>query len=173
MAINADFIVLEDGTKAKLTASEQIYEGSPLTLDATTGSLKLAAKADKVYGLSKLDSNNYRDFAFGESGAFGSGQLTVVIQGQVSVSPSVFNEIEVTTHTGPTPSSTTVNLYDTSKTYVPGQPLYVDASGYISNAAADKTSLFGRVVMPLVGSTGGALVIDLLPMASTVAADLK
>ena len=174
MAINADFIVLEDGTKAK-KAGEMVYEGSPLTLH-TDGSLKLAGPTDKVYGLSKLDSNSYRDFAFGEFGAFGSGQLTVVVQGQVSVSPSIFNQIEITTATLPVGSTVVVPLYDDSKDYVPGQALYVatvTGVNVISNTPSDNTSLFARVLQPHLHGTGGALVIELLPMASTVKTEMK
>ena len=42
--------------------------------------LKVAGAGDKIYGLSKLDSNSYQDFSFGEYAAFGSGQLTVLGQ---------------------------------------------------------------------------------------------
>ena len=172
MAINADFIIHEDGTKAKLTPGDQIYEGSPLTLDATTGSLKLAAKADKVYGLSKVNSNQYQDLAFGEFGAFGSGMLTVVCAGQVEVSNSIFNEIEITTATQLPPSSpVVVALFDNTKQYVPNQALYVDAAGLISNtpASGGKASLLGKVLQPLAIGSNGPLVIEIFPMNSTVA----
>lgn len=170
MAINATFIVHEDGGKLKMSG-EQVYEGSPLTLDATTGQLKLAAAGDKVYGLSKIDSNSRRDFAFGEFGAFGSGQLTVVTRGHCEVSHSIFNLVEVDTQmtTGSTPVE--VKLFDDSKTYAAMDPLYVDGSGLISNVKVNGASLLGKCLAPKSG-LGGSLLIELDPGASHTTGDM-
>jgi hypothetical protein len=170
MAIEAPFIIHEDGGKKK-KAGEQVYEGSPLTLDAN-GELKLAADSEKVYGLSKLDSNTNRDFAFGEFGAFGSGQLTVVTRGTVEVSHSVFNKVEVDTQTAVGSSPITKKLFDDTKTYAPMQPLYVDAAGLISNTPSDKSSLLGKVLKPLASGLSGPLVIEVDPGATAESADL-
>jgi hypothetical protein len=170
MSIEVSFTILEDGTRKK-KAGEQVYEGSPLALDST-GELKLAADSDKVYGLSKLDSNSFRDFSFGEFGAYGSGQLTAVVSGIVRVNKSVFNQIEVDTSTTTTSSPTTVKLFDDTKTYAPGQPLYVDAAGLITNAPSNNASLMGRCTATPLQTGDGSLELELTPMASTVAADL-
>ena len=141
--IEASFIVLEDAIRSKAAAAE-VYEGQPVSLDVD-GNLVAATSAMKVYGVSKLDSNQYRDFAYGEFGAFGTGKLTVVCQGIVRVKASVYNKVEI----GTDPAAVVVNqlIYKTGLTYVPGEPLYVDADGLISNAAAvNKISFLGRVV---------------------------
>ena len=173
MAIEAAFIILEDGGKLK-KSGEQVYEGSPLTIDGTTGQLKLAAAGDKVYGLSKIDSNSHRDFAFGEFGAFGSGQLTVVTRGHCEVSHSIFNLVEVDTQmtTGSTPLI--VKLFDDTKTYAAMDPLYVDAAGLISNvpAVSGKASLLGKCLKPLAAGLSGPLLIEVDPSASHTTADM-
>lgn len=171
MAIQeTSFIVLEDGTRKK-KASVSIYEGQPLKIN-TSGELEPAAATDKVYGLAKADSNQYRDFAFGEYGAYGSGQLTVVTRGILLIGPSIYNQIEVDSSTTTTSAPVIVKLFDDTKVYLPHQPLYVDGAGLISNAPTDKTSLLGKVLKtPL--QTGGYLEIEVDPMATSVAADLK
>lgn len=167
MSINADFIVSEDGTLLKLAHSPayQIYEGTPLTIDASTGQLRPAASADKVYGLCKIDSNQYRDFAFGEFGAFGSGCLTVVTAGKVEVSDSVYNEIEVNTsmENGPLPSSfaVTVPLFDHTQSYAAMDLLYVDGSGLITNVSG--TNAIGKCLSPLAAMAAGALIMSVDP----------
>jgi len=166
MAIEAIFIIQEDGGKVK-KSGEQVYEGSPLTLDAATGQLKLALAADKVYGLSKLDSNSHRDFAFGEFGAFGSGQLTVVTRGQCEVSHSVFAKIEIDTQTEPPPASpVVVKLFDDTKDYLAMQPLYIDGDGLITNVKGTGESLLGKCLKPLANGLSGPLVIEVDPSAT-------
>jgi hypothetical protein len=162
MAIEAaSFIVLEDGTRKKKVGAV-VYEGTPLKLNAS-GELEPAGAADKVYGVSKLDSNSYRDFAFGEFGAFGSGQLTVVTRGILTIGHSVYNQIEVDTSTTTSSSPVTVKLYDDTKTYAVGEPLYVDAAGLISNdGSGGKNSLFGKVLQTPT-QTGGYLEIEVDP----------
>jgi hypothetical protein len=160
--IEASFIVLEDATRDKLSG-QNVYEGQPVALNAA-GKLVAAASTSKVYGISKLDSNTYRDFAFGEFGAFGTGKLTVVSKGIVRVKASVYNKIEMDSSATVT-SPVTVQVYDTSKTYVPGEALYVDAAGLITNAAVDKTSILGRVVAA-PASAGDWLELEILPLAA-------
>jgi len=168
----ASFIVLEDGTRAK-KAGTLVYEGQPVAIQAD-GTLAPAAATDKVYGLSKLDSNNYRDFAFGEFGAFGSGQLTVVLEGILSIGQSVFNQIEIDSSTTTASAPTTVKLYDDTKTYAPGEALYVDAAGLISNApaAGGKVSLLGKVLKTPLQTGDGSLEIKVTSSAATAAAEL-
>jgi hypothetical protein len=168
----ASFIVLEDGTRAK-KAGTLVYEGQPVRI-MPDGTLAPAIGTDKVYGLSKLDSNNYRDFAFGEFGAFGSGQLTVVLSGVMSIGQSVFNQIEVDSSTTTASAPVTVKLYDDTKTYIPGQALYVDAAGLISNTpmAGGKVSLLGKVLKTNLQTGDGSLEIEIGAPAATSAAEL-
>lgn len=168
----ASFIVLEDGLRTK-KSGELLYAGQPVTLDTSTGQLKAATATSKVYGLCKLDSNAFADFAFGEFGAFGSGQLTVVIQGVLLLGQSVYNEIEVNSSTTTSSAPTTVKVYDDSKTYAVGDELYVDGTGLISNDnSAGKASLLGKVVS---GPTlnGGFLEVEVnCSLPTTTAAKL-
>lgn len=166
--IEASFIVNEDGLRRK-AAGEVIYEGTPVTINSD-GELEAATATTKVYGLSKLDSNTHRDMAFGEYAGYGSGQLTVVTRGTCLVGSSVYNQVEVDTSTTILSAPVTVALYDTTKNYVPMQPLYIDGAGLITNAPTDKTSLLGKVLKEV---TNGLLEIEVDPMATSVAADLK
>jgi len=172
MAIQATYIIQEEGGKLK-KAGEQVYEGSPLTIDTTTGQLKLAANGDKVYGLSKLDSNQYHDYAFGEFGAFGSGQLDVVTRAQVEVSHTVYNQIEIDTQTQTGGHGIVKKLFDDTKTYHPMDALYVDDAGLISNAhGTSKASLFGKCLAPLASGLSGPLVIEVDPSATHTTAEM-
>lgn len=167
MSLQATFIVLEDGTRAIL-AGQQIYQGNPLTLDSATGLLKVASATGPVYGLAKADANNYDNFAFGELGAFGSGQLTVLVRGIAVVNQSIYNQIDVESNTAPTSSPVTVNVYDSTQNYLAMQPLYVNASGLITNqndGGAWDASLFGRVLTPLAAGAAGGLEIEVDPGA--------
>jgi hypothetical protein len=170
--IESPFIIMEDGTRTvKATdkaGANAIYEGSPVSLDAN-GQLVKASQTMKVYGLSKLDCNTFRDFAFGEYGAFGTQKLTVICQGQCRVASSVFNKIEVDTATV-TGGSTTVALFDGTKAYVPGEALYVNA-GLISNVKADGTSYIGKVLAPcLVGDQWLEIAVAPLALDTEIAA---
>jgi hypothetical protein len=173
MALNAPFIESEDGTKKK-KSGEEVYEGSPLTIDAN-GDYALATDTDKVYGISKLDSNAFRDFSFGEFGAFGSGQLTAIRRGICVVDQSVFNKVEVDSSTSASSSPTTVKLYDDTKNYLPGEALYVDAAGLISNTATGapgRASLMGKCTKPLAAGEAGGLEFELDPGATADSAEL-
>lgn len=172
MAIEAtSFIVLEDGTRKKKVGSD-VFEGQPVKLNAD-GELEASTAAAKVYGISKLDSNSFRDFAFGEFGAFGSGNLTVVTRGVMTVGQSIFNEIEVDTSTTVAASPTTVKVFDDTKTYAVGEPLYVDAAGLISNdGAAGKESLLGKVLKTPPQLGGTLLEMEIDPGATSVASEL-
>ena len=144
--IESPFIIQEDGTRTVKAGELSIYEGSPVSLDVN-GQLVKATEAMKVFGLSKLDCNSFRNFAYGEYGAFGTQKLTVITKGTCRVASSVYNKIEVDTATV-VGGSTTVPLFDGSKAYVPGESLYVNA-GLISNVApASNISYLGKVVAP-------------------------
>lgn len=172
MAITApSFIVSEDGTRAK-KAGSLVYEGQPVKINAA-GTLEPATAAAKVYGISKLDSNAYADLSFGEVGAFGSGQLTVITEGTISVGHSVFNKIEVDSSTTTASAPVTVKIYDDTQTYAPGEALYVDAAGLITNqTAAGKQSLLGKVLRTPLQTGDGSLEIKVGAPAASAAAEL-
>ena len=167
--IDASFIVLEDGTRDK-KVGEEIYEGQPVALDAN-GQLIAAVQGSKVYGLSKLDSNQYRDFAFGEYGAYGTGKVTIVKSGIARVKASVFGQIEIDS-SATTSTPVTVEAFNSALTYTPGEALYVDANGLISNVPADaasKISLFGKVVKAV---EDGWLELEITSDATTSIGDM-
>lgn len=138
---------MEDGTRTVKAGEHSIVEGSPVSLNAD-GQLVKATEAMKVFGLSKLDCNQFRNFANGEYGAFGTQKLTVITKGTVRVASSVYNKIEVDTATV-VGGSTTLPVFDGTKAYVPGESLYVNA-GLISNVApaGGNISYLGKVVAP-------------------------
>jgi len=169
--INAPFIINEDGLHRK-KVNEQVYEGMPVSLDVN-GEIVVAVSGMKVYGLSKLDSNQYRDFSIGEFAAYGSGQLTIVTRGTCEVSHSVYNQIEVDANTTVLSAPVTKKLFDDTRAYVPHEPLYIDGSGYISNdPALDHTALMGKVLLPLPIGSSGPLTIEIDTMATSVASEL-
>lgn len=145
--IDSPFIIMEDGTRTVAAGQLSIVEGSPVALDAN-GNLVKATETMKVFGVSKLDCNQFRNFAFGEYGAFGTQKLTTICKGTVRVASSVYNQIEVNTSTV-AGGSTTLPVFDGTLAYVPGQSLYVNA-GLISNVApaAGNISYLGKVVAP-------------------------
>ena len=98
--IEASFIVLEDGIRNKYVPgaaadANPIYEGTPCVL-AADGSLYAAmgVTGEAIYGISKIDSNDHKDLAVGEYGAYGTGKVTVVCKGIVRVKASTFGKIE-------------------------------------------------------------------------------
>jgi hypothetical protein len=172
MAIEAsEFIVLEDGLRTK-SYGVNITSGQPVSLNSL-GQLVPATATSEVYGICKLDSNQFNDFAFGEFGAFGSGQLTVVLQGILLLAQSIYNEIEVTTQTTTSLAPTTIKVYDDTQSYNVNDALYVDSMGLISNVnTAGKQSLLGRVVST-PAQNGGFLEVEVnCTMPTTTASQL-
>lgn len=171
MITAASFIVSEDGTRAKM-AGQSVYEGQPVRI-MPDGTLAPAIGTAKVYGICKLDSNQYRDFAFGEFGAFGSGQLTVVTDGTLSIADSVFNQIEVDSSTTTGSAPVTIALL-APVVWAPGEAVYVDAGGLLSNAAmaGGKVSVLGKVLRTPLQTGDGSLEIKVGPMAATAASEL-
>lgn len=140
MSINTDRRVEEDSTKVA-NATAVVYAGRPVALD-TNAQVVAATQSTLVYGLSKNDKNSYRDDTFGEFGAFGSGKINVVKAGIVTVSPSLYSTVNGTT---------TVDVYDSSRTYNVNESLWVASTGLISNDPAQAnglTNFIGRVNVP-------------------------
>jgi hypothetical protein len=160
--IEASFIVLEDATR-DLAAAQEIYEGMPLSLDAT-GKLIAATSATKVYGLAKVPANEYQNYATGEFGAYGTGKLTVMCGGIARIMATTHNKVEI--GTDPAAVVFKKQIYAEAANFVAGDPLYVDADGYISNVAVSTTSFLGRVVTAPVDN--GWMEIELIK-APTVA----
>ena len=171
MAIeSASFIVLEDGSRKKASGAS-ITEGQAVKIDSN-GNIAPATAAAKVYGIAKVDSNAFRDFAFGEFGAFGTGQITVVVKGVLLLSQSVYNQVEVDSSTTTSSAPTTIKVFDDTQTYAPGDALYVDGSGLITNqTGAGKNSLLGKCLStPL--QNGGMLELEVDAPAASAAAEL-
>jgi hypothetical protein len=140
MSINTDRRVEEDSTKVA-NASAVVYAGAPVALDSNAQVIA-ATQATLVYGLSKNDKNSYRDDTFGEFGAFGSGKINVVKAGIVTVAPSLYSTVNGTT---------TIDVYDSSKTYNVNDSLWVSSTGLITNDAGQAnglTNFIGRVNIP-------------------------
>ncbi len=165
--IDVSYVVLEDSMRVKNPAA-QIFEGQPVKLNAAGEVVPATANAP-VYGISKIDANQYRNYAYGELGAYGSGKMTIVLSGIVRVKASSFNVVEVD-QSGSVSSAVTVKIYDDSLTYVPGDVLYIDANGLITKTASDKVSIFGKVVS--APSSDGWMEILVEPMIATAAAQL-
>ena len=85
--IDVLYVIGEDAIRSR-NASANITEGQPVALNSS-GELVAATDSTGVYGISKLDSNEFRNFAFGEFGAFGTGQLSVITKGIVRIKDSV------------------------------------------------------------------------------------
>lgn len=165
--IDVSYVVLEDSLRTK-KAGVDIYEGQPVSLDEN-GLVIPAAANKKVYGIAKTDANKYRDYTYGEVGAYGSGKLSIVLSGIIRVKASSYNAIEID-QSGSTSTPVTIKIFDDTKTYAPGDVLYVDSNGLITNAPSDKTSIFGKVINP--PSNDGWLEILVEPMIAVSTADL-
>jgi len=112
---------MEDSTKL-VRPDAVIYSGRALSLrpnvDANQGTLQPTLSNILVYGLAKFQKNSYLDEVVDDYGFYGSKKGTVILSGIVEVTDNVF--------TDPAGVETTVHTYDTTLTYAPGQPLYVD-----------------------------------------------
>lgn len=170
MAIEAaSYIVMEDATRAK-KAGANVTEGQAVKINAD-GELEGATSAAKVYGICKLDSNTYRDLAFSTIEGYGTGQLTVITQGVLLLASSVYNKTEVDSSTTTSSAAATVKVFDDALTFAPGEALYIDALGLISNVKTNSLSLCGKVLRtPL--QTGGFLEMEVNCAAATSAAEL-
>ena len=162
--IDALYITAEDAIRTK-NVNALITEGQPLALNVA-GELIGATSGTPIYGVSKLDSNAFRDFAFGEFGAFGTGKLSVVTKGVVRIKDSVYNEIEVDTHMGPGSTSTTITLLATV-VWAVNDKVYMTDAGLITNVS--KGDSFGKVTA-IPAMTGGWLEIEVDTAAASVGA---
>lgn len=168
---STSFIIMEDGLRAKNALSDQIYEGQPVSLNSS-GKLVAATATSKVYGLSKIHSNQYQDLAWAGDGSFGSGQLAVINAGILTLSQNVFNQVEINSSMTTASVPVTVKVFDDAQVYAVGDALYVDVNGLISNVSAGgKESLLGKVLRT-PAQLGGQLELELnctLPSTSAAA----
>jgi len=144
MAINTDRRVLEDSTKVA-NAAAVVYAGRPCSLDSNAQVIA-GTNATLFYGLAKNDKNSYRDDTFGEFGAFGSGKLNVVVEGIVTVAPSIYSTVNGTTQ---------IDVYDSLLTYNVNDALYASSTNLITNDGASAnglTNFLGRVNVPPTGT---------------------
>ena len=140
MSINTDRRVEEDSTKVA-NATAVVYAGRAVALDSAATVISATAST-LVYGLSKNDKNSYRDDTYGEFGAFGSGKINVVKAGIVTVAPSLYSTVNGTT---------TVDVYDSSKTYNVNDTLWATTGGLLTNDAGvanGLTNFVGKVNVP-------------------------
>ena len=126
---------------------------------AADGFVKVASNA-KVYGLTLLTKNAYKDETYGETGMHGSRKTTVVKRGVVDIGASIF---VLDDH-----SEIAVYPYNNALEYAVNDKLYVEtATGLITNVVeaenANINTYLGDVVMlPYVDVAGDTVMqIDL------------
>jgi hypothetical protein len=167
--IDVLYIHAEDSLR-EVKQGVEIYEGQPVSLDAD-GKLVPATATSKVYGIAKLDANQYKNVAWGEYAAYGTGRLSVILSGIVRVKASEFGKIEVTP-AGPLSTTFVKKIFDDTKTYHVGDVLYVDNDGLITNTPVEngKVSIFGKVLK--TPDANGWLEIEVVPQIATSGSDL-
>ncbi len=167
--IDIVYITQQDATK-RVAPDVEIYAGQAVALNEN-GEIIPASKDTKVYGIAKGDANKFKNQAWGEVGAFGTGNLAIITDGIVKIKASEFGKIEVSS-AGPLSTTTVVKVFDDTKTYQVGDVLYINSSGLITNTpeADGKVSLFGRVVRPV--DNLGWLEIQVSPVIATSASEL-
>jgi len=137
--INVDYRAMEDSTKY-VDPSAVLYPGRPVRLTSTS-LVKNSDGSTITFGLAKSNKNSYVDDTFGEFGAYGSGKMSVVVLGMVTVRPNLYVKSDGTIDT--------INVWDTTKTYLVNDYLYCNASGLITNDSTGVTgSKFGYVLKP-------------------------
>jgi len=137
--INVDKSILEF-SDLPVDPNATINAGSPVTIDPTSNKIVAVTSDVKCFGLSKSNKNAYVDETYGSFGAYGSGRLTVVVKGIVTVRFNYFIDSSG--------ALVTVKTFDDSKTYVPMQELYVDSSGLITNVNTLSNTKLGYVLVP-------------------------
>lgn len=121
--INVDYKGVEIGTLAAYTTSNTFIPGRPVTLNSSGYVIPATAHSD-VLGLCKETYvSGALDEITGDYGIYGSGKISVLVNGIVTIQNSVIN-------------GTSYSVYDTTKTYTAGDKLYSNASGLITNAGS-------------------------------------
>jgi hypothetical protein len=137
--INVAYPVIVDGTK-NVDLTQDIYEGQPVALNSD-GILVPAKGNVSVYGLAFAPVNRYRNYAYGEYGAFGSAKLAVVKGGIVNLGSDIYDVGNLET--------ITIKLWtDDVENAAPGTELYINNDGKITTDNTNANSNFGKVVLP-------------------------
>ena len=156
--INILYPVLLDSSKDLssnyLTDPNGVFEGSPLSLDAT-GQVSKTLTNIKVYGLSFVPANKYRDFSAGEYGAFGSGKITAVLSGIVQLYPNTYDLNDGT--------SVIVPLWVSSvDTAAPNIPIYVEiGTGLLTDGTVSNGNTLVGYVTKSPAMNSGVLELEL------------
>jgi hypothetical protein len=143
VGINVDYRILEDAVNP-VNASAEIYAGRPVVLDAS-GYVSPVTSDVPVYGLAKANKNSYIDETRGAYGAYGSGQMAVVVLGIVTVRHNVFY--------GSDGSENKVETYVTGLNYNYMDKLYVDTeTGKITNDDTASNTFIGYCLSSISSS---------------------
>lgn len=138
--IDPKYTILEDSTK-EVDDDAYIVSGRPITLDLS-GAATDADDTTPVYGLSKIEKNEYRDDTYGEYGEYGSRRVTVVVKGLVQVSPSIYNPADLE-------NEVELAVYEDDVTNAdPMDDLYVSENGLLTTvvpASPGATDVVGQI----------------------------
>jgi hypothetical protein len=139
--ITVNYRILEDATKL-VKSDAVIYAGRAVTMDPTTGLIIAGGGNVRTYGLAKSNKNSYVDETKGSFGAYGSGKMTTVLKGLVTVRPNYFVASDETI--------AKIKVYDDTilATYQYLQALYVDTNGLITNVTTQGNTLLGYCTKP-------------------------
>ena len=128
------------------TPATAINAGNAVYLTAA-GKVALATTSTGVLGLAKSNMNTYIDETAGAlGGIYGSGCMDVVLNGIVTLRPSVFFNVQGNVQAG----QTTVPSWNADIVYnvAPGTDLYYDAAGLIclTGDKATGSPVIGKVI---------------------------
>jgi len=163
VGVNPDAVILEDATKSVLLADLSIMGGTPMALYKDTDDVvKIAsykwlidnskAANIRVHGIAKFSKNSYIDETFDKLGTFGSGKGTVMQMGRITVLNNAYTTAD---------GVVTTFAFDTTKTYLAGEALYVnldaesDYLGKITNVLVSDTEDVACNTGTLVGYVSG------------------
>ncbi len=143
MAINVDYKGIEIGELTGKT-TETFVPGRPVTLNTSDGQVIAAGAQSDVVGLVKEALiSGVLDEVSGEFGIYGSGRVSILTKGIVTVQNSVVD-------------GTSYSVYDTALTYSPLDKLYANSSGLITNAGTYTGITRGYLGFVLVEPTNPA-----------------
>lgn len=91
MAVNVLYLTKEDSTKNIDLEGKEYLEGEPVTLDENSVLTKVTGN-QKIYGIMSVPANRYRNWVYGEYGAFGSGKARVIKEGIIQIAPEYYEE---------------------------------------------------------------------------------
>jgi len=154
--LNRDFNSLTVNGPLLLGAEyKNVFGGTPLTIDATTGKYKRAINTDKVVGLSFNNYNLYANEVDGGDFMVNSKMVSVVKIAQVTLTKDVFKVGDDLQEFYP---------FDKTKVYAYKTKLYVNSSGIITSddavAQEDDKNFVGTVVVPYDANSNDSMTIE-------------